>query len=35
VRLVTIGKLDAHRDESPELIGIEAVQDIGKAVEMF
>jgi hypothetical protein len=35
VRLVTIGELDAHREERPELIGIEAVEDIGKAVEMF
>jgi hypothetical protein len=35
VRLVTIGELDAHREESPELIGIEAVEDIGKAGEMF
>jgi hypothetical protein len=35
VRLVTIGELDAHREESPELIGIEVVEDIGKAVEMF
>jgi hypothetical protein len=26
VRLVTIGELDAHREESPELIGIEAVE---------
>jgi hypothetical protein len=26
VRLVTIGELDAHREESPELIGIEAVR---------
>ena len=33
--MVTIGKLDAHREESPELIGIEAIEDIGKAVEMF
>jgi hypothetical protein len=35
VRLVTIGELDAHREESPELIGIEAVEDIDKAGEMF
>jgi hypothetical protein len=32
---VTIGELDAHREESPELIGIEAVEDTGKVVEMF
>ena len=25
MRLVNIGELDAHREESPELIGIEAV----------
>ena len=35
LRLVTIGELDAHREESPELIGIEAFEDIGKAWEMF
>ena len=33
MRLVTIGELDAHREESPELIGSEAVEDIGEAVE--
>ena len=31
MRLVTIGELDAHREESPELIGSEAVEDIGEA----
>ena len=35
MRLVTIGELDAHREESPELIGTEAVDDIGQAWEMF
>ena len=35
MRLVTIGELDAHREESPELIGSEAVDDIGQAWEMF
>src|SRR5271166_4225394 len=35
MRLVTIGELDAHREESPELIGSEAVEDIGEAGEMF
>jgi len=35
MRLVACGKLDAHRDESPELIGSEAVEDIGEAREMF
>jgi len=35
VRLVTIGELDAHREESPDLIGSEAVEDIGEAGEMF
>ena len=35
MRLVTIGELDAHREESPELIGSEAVEDIGEAREMF
>ena len=34
-RLVTIGKLDAHREESPDLIGSEAIDDIGQAWEMF
>ena len=28
MRLVTNGELDAHREESPELIGSEAVEDI-------
>ena len=35
MRLVTIGELDTHRKESPELIGSEAVEDIGEAGEMF
>jgi hypothetical protein len=35
LKLVTIGELDAHREESPELIGSEAVEDIGEAGEMF
>jgi hypothetical protein len=35
MRLVTNGELDAHREESPELIGSEAVKDIGEAGEMF
>ena len=35
MRLVTIGELDAHREESPDLIGSEGVDDIGKAGEMF
>jgi hypothetical protein len=35
MRLVTKGELDAHREESPELIGTEAVEDIGEAGEMF
>ena len=35
MRLVTIDELDAHREESPDLIGSEAVEDIGKAGEMF
>jgi hypothetical protein len=35
MRLVTIGELDTHREESPELIGSEAVEDIGEAGEMF
>jgi len=35
LKLVTIGDLDAHRDESPELIGSEAVEDIGEAGKMF
>jgi hypothetical protein len=35
LKLVTIGELDAHREESPELIGSEAVEDLGEAGEMF
>jgi hypothetical protein len=35
MRLVTNGELDAHREQSPELIGSEAVEDIGEAGEMF
>jgi hypothetical protein len=35
MRLVTLGELDAHREESPELIGCEPVEDIGEAGEMF
>ena len=35
MRLVTIGELDTHREESPESIGSEAVEDIGEAGEMF
>jgi len=35
MRLVTNGDLDAHREQSPELIGSEAVEDIGEAGEMF
>jgi hypothetical protein len=35
VRLVTIGELDAHSEESPKLIGSEAVEDIGEGREMF
>jgi len=35
VRLVTIGELDAHREESPKLIGSKAVEEIGEAGEMF
>ena len=35
MRLVTNCELDAHREESPELIGSEAVEDIGEAGEMF
>jgi hypothetical protein len=35
MRLVTIGELDTHREESPELIGSETVEDIGEAGEMF
>ena len=35
MRLVTNGEPDAHRAESPQLIGSEAVEDIGEAGEMF
>ena len=35
MRLVTIGELDTHREESPELIASEAVEDLGEAGEMF
>jgi hypothetical protein len=35
LKLVTIGELDAHREESPELIGSEAVEDVGEAGKMF
>ena len=35
MRLVFNGELDAHKEERPELIGSEAVQDIGEAGEMF
>ena len=35
MRLVTIDELDAHREQSPELIGSEAVDDVGEAGEMF
>jgi hypothetical protein len=35
MRSVTFDELDAHREESPDLIGSEAVDDIGKAGEMF
>jgi hypothetical protein len=35
MRSVTIDELDAHREERPELIGSEAVEDIGEAREMF
>ena len=35
LKLVTIGELDAHREEGPELIGSEAVEDIGEAGKMF
>jgi len=31
LKLVTIGELDAHREERPELIGSEAIEDIGLA----
>ena len=30
MRSVTFDELDAHREESPDLIGSEAVDDIGK-----
>jgi len=35
MRLVTIGELDTHREESPELIGSEEVEDIGEDGEIF
>jgi len=35
MRLVTIGELDAHREDSPKLIASEAVEDIGEAGEML
>ena len=35
MRLVTFDELDAHREESPDLIGSEAVEDIGEAGKMF
>ena len=35
MRLVTIDELDAHREEGPDLIGSEAVEDIGEAGKMF
>ena len=35
MRLVSIDELDAHREENPDLIGGEAVEDIGEAGEMF
>ena len=31
MRLVGIGELDAHREESPNLIGSETGNDIGEA----
>jgi hypothetical protein len=31
MRLVTIGELDAHREESPELIGSEAVEESARS----
>jgi len=31
MRLVSIGELDAHREESPDLIGSETGNDIGEA----
>jgi hypothetical protein len=31
MRLVSIGELDAHREESPNLIGSETGNDIGEA----
>jgi hypothetical protein len=34
MRLATNGELDAHREESPEPIGSEAVEDIGEAGEI-
>ena len=35
MRLVIFDELDAHREQSPDLIGSEAVEDIGEAGEMF
>ena len=35
MRLVTFDELDAHREQGPDLIGSEAVEDIGEAGEMF
>jgi hypothetical protein len=35
MRLVANGELDAHREESLELIDSEAVEDIGEAGKMF
>jgi hypothetical protein len=35
MRVVAIGELDAHRKESPEMIGSEGVEDIGEAGEVF
>ena len=34
-RLVTFDELDAHREESPDLIGSDAVDDMGEPWEMF
>ena len=31
MRLVSTGELNAHREENPDLIGSEAVDDIGQA----
>ena len=35
MRSVTFDELNAHREESPDLIGSEAVEDIGEAGKMF